>query len=797
MIFISYSHEDEEFFQEFEKHLKPWQELAAWSDRDIVASKNWHAEIQDAIGRSQIAVLLTSNNFLNSEFIREHELRPLYRAERRGEIAVTALHLRLSDIHSFRFDVDGQRRSIIELQGLNDPATPVNSVEGHKRDVIYLEAVRQLKELMANLGATRPNLEPATSASLTPRSNRPLRRHELTVHLEVVDNFLHRRFSNGFEKVAASPRCDWPPLRQSLQKALGRGLGESNAVLIGDKLYETLLGDESLQQKVLRGVFQSEAPGSRSPLRDPVRVRIISNDSLLIGLPWTLTSRRGRALRDQGWTFEQTLVEFEESHQLPQGFLKAPGPVLVAASPEDLRYKSFAGAAFRCLDQAWSSAYPRLKAAGLEEIRESSAKRNVSIFIYFGSAFRARGQLALLLRSEKGGERPTTLGELTQALGKQLPRLMMLALIESAPAPPGEALKLLTSAGSAVIAFSSLDPRSAADQSLIWLRQFLEGGEYADPVVFAHEHLPSTTTAYAGYGDWINRTVDAGARQELARLMLDRKRQRGHARLLVDELAYDQYRRLCCGLIYGSPGNHPEKATEQIFEYLRKYGRGLVAITRERLELPEQIQFTAATVEKAMRRHLQLGPREDLGAVVCTLRPERVGESVPMLMLDWGARGGSRHGKIAISSIRSWLEFNRNLLLPQCLRRDPHLRLLSILSLELAKEAHRDLEKRVKQMQSEDDLIDRAFRLELLDPLEDVEQEDLVAYLDTRKDCPDDLHRSLPPLIMQATQGRFDLTCDWLEKCASTDWYLVNDELQARVGQGSGNGGSVDEDKVL
>ena len=65
-IFISYSHncQDENLFQEFLVHLKPWQDqglIAVWTDQCLQASQDWHREIQQAIASAAVAVLLISS----------------------------------------------------------------------------------------------------------------------------------------------------------------------------------------------------------------------------------------------------------------------------------------------------------------------------------------------------------------------------------------------------------------------------------------------------------------------------------------------------------------------------------------------------------------------------------------------------------------------------------------------------------------------------------------------------------------------------------------------------------------
>ncbi|MGH3792272.1 MAG: toll/interleukin-1 receptor domain-containing protein [Pseudonocardiaceae bacterium] len=81
-IFVSYSHHDAVWAQRFRKVLKPLvrsKRLWLWVDTDIPVGDQWHPDIRRAIGRSSVALLLVSADFLDSDFIMDEELPALIR----------------------------------------------------------------------------------------------------------------------------------------------------------------------------------------------------------------------------------------------------------------------------------------------------------------------------------------------------------------------------------------------------------------------------------------------------------------------------------------------------------------------------------------------------------------------------------------------------------------------------------------------------------------------------------------------------------------------------------------------
>lgn len=96
-VFISYSHQDEDWKDRVVGHLKVLgidDELEIWHDRRIAKGDDWFPEIQEAMERSAVAVLLISKDFLTSRFIQGTEVPHLLKLYRNEGLRVIPLFVR-------------------------------------------------------------------------------------------------------------------------------------------------------------------------------------------------------------------------------------------------------------------------------------------------------------------------------------------------------------------------------------------------------------------------------------------------------------------------------------------------------------------------------------------------------------------------------------------------------------------------------------------------------------------------------------------------------------------------------
>jgi hypothetical protein len=122
LIFVSYSHADEELCEEFLKMVRPTAQkygLKIWSDQKIPVGAIWREEIEKALACTRIAVLLVSPDFLDSNFIQKNELPPLLEAARAQGAHIFWIACRPCNVGD---------TEIGRFQGANRPSKPLSTL---------------------------------------------------------------------------------------------------------------------------------------------------------------------------------------------------------------------------------------------------------------------------------------------------------------------------------------------------------------------------------------------------------------------------------------------------------------------------------------------------------------------------------------------------------------------------------------------------------------------------------------------------------------------------------------------
>jgi hypothetical protein len=143
-VFVSYSHKDKNFLQEFRKyifHLEQQGKVEFFDDGKIKPGEEWEREIQRALTSSKAAVLIVTQDFISSEFISTKELPVLRARAKDGTMSLFWIPLRHATY---------EQTGLLPLQALANPNTPLAGLRKSKREAVLTEISRVLqKHLLA------------------------------------------------------------------------------------------------------------------------------------------------------------------------------------------------------------------------------------------------------------------------------------------------------------------------------------------------------------------------------------------------------------------------------------------------------------------------------------------------------------------------------------------------------------------------------------------------------------------------------------------------------------------------
>jgi mRNA-degrading endonuclease RelE of RelBE toxin-antitoxin system len=142
-IFVSYSHEDKEWLDKIRLYLSALEQeglIQFWDDAQLEAGEDWQAQIGKVLESASASVLLVSQTFLSSKFIREVELPKLFElAEKEGR-KIYWLPLSPSTV----FDT---HKDITKYQSLvPDPTKSLDELPDVQQKKVLVEVSKKISE---------------------------------------------------------------------------------------------------------------------------------------------------------------------------------------------------------------------------------------------------------------------------------------------------------------------------------------------------------------------------------------------------------------------------------------------------------------------------------------------------------------------------------------------------------------------------------------------------------------------------------------------------------------------------
>ncbi|MFM6513459.1 MAG: tetratricopeptide repeat protein, partial [Microcystis panniformis] len=291
-IFICYSHQDKGWRDRLLKFLQPLndEEKIVWSDLDIQPGDIWDEKIKDSLSQVTIAMVLVSQDLLNSRYVKNEELpRLLQRREQEG-VVIIPIFVRHCTVKSVSFKYTNeegieQRFYLHQFQSPNNnsPSNPLCdltksacekvfvSLEETLRSLIEESKKKQSDESQKTIVKTEKTAAPRVAVTalmnttLPPVNEWQGRQQELQELLTALDNdqihLIGIVATGGYGKTALAVkfreqliphwRVLWVSFRERYSVAqFGRWLLENL-----EQPYDEKWNDETLIQQMIRGLI--------------------------------------------------------------------------------------------------------------------------------------------------------------------------------------------------------------------------------------------------------------------------------------------------------------------------------------------------------------------------------------------------------------------------------------------------------------------------------------------------------------------------------------------------------------
>lgn len=590
----------------------------------------------------------------------------------------------------------------------------------------------------------------------------------------------------------------------ALHSVLARGDSENIASNLtgeprdraGAALFEALFGeDEGHLGAILRTAFRKKDNLNLRPIDYPARVRVITDDALLRGLPWRAATWDKRLLIDFGWTFE---VASALTPARPADHVR-PGPVLVilpgpapasSGSPVHSDTESHLTALlelFENISPGFTKSSVFRVARTLREADLALRELRPSVVYYHGVGDLQGTELQLHL------DEPRLLRDFVRIFAGRPPSVLFFNGSLSAQGGWSAAEQLFQEIPLVFVNATAAWAGASREFALRWLRSWFT--EDVDPVMAAHVLPPGANTrrmdwatplVYANYDAWPAASPQARAAPTLDRPedWFDRDTQRAQMSKHVVDLTQHTTQRVEAAVAFGEPGNAGANIAQQIIDYITQRDGLRLNIRRIPVTFPSQpgrlltldsFEHALATNLRECLRirsgtNLRSGQATTLAEAIRAVAPKWRNEARGIVWLDWGVL---RDKQSYQTEVHTWLDFVRDRLSAIDVN---ELRVVAFLALETLPGTLAGITEWLDGLVQEGDHATMQLGFSSLPMLDKGKLADIRRYLGTQRDvvCEPRILEELARAIFAATDGRYEETTAMLrEGFAMRSWHAL------------------------
>lgn len=277
-LFFSYSHVDEEYRDQLERHLSLLKRngaISTWHDRRIVAGEPLEGTISEAMERADIILLLVSPDFIASDYCFDIEMKRAMERHRAGEARVVPVIIRHCDWQSAPFG---------KLLGTPRDGKPVSAWSN--KDEAFLDVVNSIKAALPIKGGV------IQASSISADRSAPIkavtRSSNLGISKKLSDIEINDFLEESFEYISQFFQHSLKEL-ESRHAEISVRFARNGATEFSVKIYRH--GDEVSTARILlgdrlgRGIYySSNLDSSRNSWEENMTVQVVDNVAAFKGM---------------------------------------------------------------------------------------------------------------------------------------------------------------------------------------------------------------------------------------------------------------------------------------------------------------------------------------------------------------------------------------------------------------------------------------------------------------------------------------------------------------------------------